>query len=74
MANKYQVVVREPAGVAVTVNPQAFTIQPNSSMILKIMLEGREIANDYTFGELVFNGDKNHVVKVPLAIFVSSTL
>ncbi|KAH7659232.1 Peptidase S8 subtilisin-related protein [Dioscorea alata] len=71
---RYQVVVREPAGVAVTVNPQAFTIQPDSSMILKIMLEGREIANDYTFGELVFNGDKNHVVKVPLAIFVSSTL
>ncbi|KAJ0961817.1 hypothetical protein J5N97_029645 [Dioscorea zingiberensis] len=74
MEEMYQVVVQEPAGVAVTVSPQAFTIKPNSSRSLKIMLEGREITDSYTFGELQLNGDKSHVVRIPLAIFVSSTL
>lgn len=70
----YQVAVKEPAGVAVAVTPQEFTIGPNESKNIKIMLKAREATNAYTFGELVLNGDRKHVVRIPLAIFVSSTL
>nr|XP_019705465.1 subtilisin-like protease SBT2.5 [Elaeis guineensis] len=71
----YQVAVKdEPAGVEVAVRPQEFTIGPNESRNIKIMLKAREATNAYAFGELVLNGDRKHVVRIPLAIFVSSTL
>lgn len=70
----YQVAVTEPAGVAVAVRPQEFTIGPNESKNIKIMLKSGEATNAYTFGELVLKGDRNHLVRIPLAIFVSSTL
>ncbi|XP_038971925.1 subtilisin-like protease SBT2.5 [Phoenix dactylifera] len=73
-AETYRVAVKEPAGVAVAVRPQEFTIGPNESRTIKIMLKAGEATNAYTFGELVLTGDRKHVVRIPLAIFVSSTL
>ncbi|XP_042489906.1 subtilisin-like protease SBT2.5 [Macadamia integrifolia] len=71
---KYQVTLKEPSGVAVTVSPMVFEIRPNASRDLKIHLEAKEATNDYTFGELVLEGSKNHVVRVPLVVYVSSAL
>ncbi|KAG1354371.1 putative Subtilisin-like protease SBT2.5 [Cocos nucifera] len=68
----YQVAVKEPAGVEVAVRPQEFTIGPNESRNIKIMLRAREATNAYAFGELVLNGDRKHAVRIPLAIFVSN--
>ncbi|XP_043702451.1 subtilisin-like protease SBT2.6 isoform X2 [Telopea speciosissima] len=70
----YQVTLKEPMGVAVTVSPKVFNISPNASRHLRILLEAKEARNVYTFGELVLEGSKNHVVRVPLAVFVSSAI
>ncbi|PKA58889.1 Subtilisin-like protease [Apostasia shenzhenica] len=69
----YRVSVRAPAGVAVTVAPTEFGIAPNGTKALRILLEAKEALNAYTFGEIVLKGDKKHVVKIPMAVFVRST-
>ncbi|XP_077237374.1 subtilisin-like protease SBT2.5 isoform X2 [Tasmannia lanceolata] len=73
-SERYRVVVREPAGVTVTVSPEIFTISPNVSRHLKVMLEAREARNGYSFGEMVLEGDKKHVVRVPLAVYATTAL
>ncbi|XP_058104107.1 subtilisin-like protease SBT2.5 [Magnolia sinica] len=70
----YRVTVREPAGVGVAVVPHVFTIRVNETRRVKLTLEAREATNAYTFGELVMEGDRNHVVRVPLAVYVASVL
>ncbi|KAG0460388.1 hypothetical protein HPP92_020685 [Vanilla planifolia] len=71
---KYAVTVREPAGVAVTVSPSEFGISPNETKMLRIDVVAKEAMNDYVFGEVVLRGDKKHIVRIPLAVYVSSTL
>lgn len=70
----YQVTVREPLGVKVSVSPQVFTISANASMHLRIVLEATEATNAYTFGEMVLRGSRKHVVSVPIAVYASSSL
>ncbi|MCL7024882.1 hypothetical protein MKW94_006612 [Papaver nudicaule] len=70
----YEVHVTEPMGVTVTVTPQVFIIRPNKSRVLTIMLEAKEATNSYTFGELVLTGDRKHEVRIPLSIYVTSTI
>lgn len=69
----YQVTVKEPMGVAVTVSPTSFSITPNASKSLHITLKAKEPTNAYSFGELILRGNKNHVVRVPLAVYVTMT-
>lgn len=71
---KYTIILREPVGVNVTVTPLAFKISVNASRYLGIILEATQRTNAYTFGEMVLAGNRNHVVRVPIAVFVSSTL
>lgn len=71
---RYRLVVREPPGVGVTVTPQEFTISPNASRDLTIDLMARDVASVYAFGEVVLHGDQKHIVRIPVAIFVRSTL
>ncbi|KAI3453452.1 hypothetical protein Pfo_010115 [Paulownia fortunei] len=71
---KYRVIVREPVGVNITVTPQVFKISVNASRYIKLLLEATERTNAYKFGEMVMEGNKNHVVRVPIAVFVSSSL
>lgn len=66
--------VRDPTGVSVTVTPSEFMISPNASRGLRIDLVAREVTNVYAFGELVLHGDQKHVVRIPLAVYVTSTL
>ncbi|KAK9274940.1 hypothetical protein L1049_022196 [Liquidambar formosana] len=70
----YRVFVREPVGVAVSVSPRIFKISANASKHLKIVLEATEATNAYTFGEMVLQGTRKHVVRVPIAVYVSSSL
>ncbi|KAL7101919.1 hypothetical protein ACP275_08G085700 [Erythranthe tilingii] len=71
---KYRVVVREPVGVRVSVEPQVFTISVNESTHITVMLQATQRTNRYTFGEMVLEGSNNHVVRVPITVFVSSYL
>ncbi|KAI8532281.1 hypothetical protein RHMOL_Rhmol11G0201400 [Rhododendron molle] len=71
---RYKVVVREPLGVRVRVFPQVFEVKVNASTHLRIVLEATEATNRYTFGELVLQGNRKHVVRVPIAVFAGSPL
>ncbi|KAL2490010.1 Subtilisin-like protease SBT2.5 [Forsythia ovata] len=71
---KYTVLIREPFGVNITVRPQAFKISVNASRHITLFLVATQTANAYTFGEMVFEGNNNHVVRIPIAVYVSSTL
>nr|DAD18316.1 TPA_asm: hypothetical protein HUJ06_019779 [Nelumbo nucifera] len=70
----YQVRVQEPMGVSVKVSPQVFVISANASRQLTVVLGAKEATNSYTFGEMVLEGSRNHVVRVPIAVYVSSSL
>ncbi|XP_059318742.1 subtilisin-like protease SBT2.5 [Lycium ferocissimum] len=71
---KYEVIVQEPLGVSVSVTPKVFKIIANASRHINIVLNATQTTNVYSFGEIVFQGNKKHTVRVPLAVFVSSTL
>ncbi|KAK4364489.1 hypothetical protein RND71_015847 [Anisodus tanguticus] len=71
---RYVVIVQEPLGVSVSVTPEVFKIIANASRHINIVLNATQTTNTYSFGEIVFQGNRNHMVRVPLAVFVSSTL
>ncbi|XP_051144854.1 subtilisin-like protease SBT2.5 [Andrographis paniculata] len=71
---KYRVVLREPVGVSISVMPAAFKISASASRHVTLVLKATQRTNAYTFGEMVFEGNKGHVVRVPIAVFVSSSL
>ncbi|XP_073033329.1 subtilisin-like protease SBT2.5 isoform X1 [Primulina eburnea] len=71
---KYRVVVREPIGVNVSVTPSVFTISAKASRHIILVLGATQRTNSYTFGEMVFEGDQKHIVRVPITVFVSSVL
>ncbi|KAL6552402.1 hypothetical protein OROHE_007766 [Orobanche hederae] len=70
----YRVVVREPVGVNITVTPRVFKIRVNASRMIKLLLQATQRTNDYSFGEMVLEGNNNHVVRIPISVFVSSSL
>ncbi|XP_027083865.2 subtilisin-like protease SBT2.6 [Coffea arabica] len=71
---KYMLIVKEPLGVKVTVIPQVFKISVNASRRITIQFNATEATNAYTFGEILMLGEKKHVVRVPMAVYVSSTI
>ncbi|GFP93784.1 subtilisin-like protease sdd1 [Phtheirospermum japonicum] len=71
---KYRVAVREPDGVNITVTPHVFKISVNASRYIKLQLRATHRTNAYSFGEMVLEGNNNHVVRVPITVFVSSSL
>ncbi|KAK9121045.1 hypothetical protein Syun_018662 [Stephania yunnanensis] len=73
-AETYQVVVSEPTGVSVTVSPQVFMIKANETKSIRIDLEAKEASNVYNFGQLLLQGSQNHLVRVPIAVYVTSAL
>lgn len=70
----YRVTVRQPSGVKVTVKPQAFDIGGNASMRLKIVLKATEATRAYSFGEMLLQGSNMHVIRVPIAVYVSTSI
>ncbi|KAL3617596.1 hypothetical protein CASFOL_037917 [Castilleja foliolosa] len=71
---RYRVAVREPDGVNITVTPRVFKISVNASRYIKLHLKATHRTNAYSFGEMVLEGNNNHVVRVPITVFVSSSL
>ncbi|XP_057977562.1 subtilisin-like protease SBT2.5 [Malania oleifera] len=73
-AETYQVIVKEPLGVTVNVLPRAFRIAANATRHISLKLEATEATNAYTFGEMLLKGSRKHVVRAPIAVYVSSIL
>lgn len=71
---KYRVIVQEPSGVKMSVAPSSFRITVNASRYIIIQMEARQRTNAYTFGEMLLEGSRGHVVRVPISVFVSSLL
>ncbi|CAH9079981.1 unnamed protein product [Cuscuta epithymum] len=71
---RYRVIMRDPVGVRVSVMPQNFLIRGDASRHLMIVLNATKPTNAYSFGEMILLGDRNHVVRVPFAIYVSTSL
>ncbi|XP_011047561.1 PREDICTED: subtilisin-like protease [Populus euphratica] len=70
----YRVTVRQPSGVKVTVSPRVVVINGNASKHLRIVLTAIKATRTYTFGEMVLHGSRKHVVRVPIAVCVSTSL
>ncbi|KAK1306088.1 hypothetical protein QJS10_CPA10g01023 [Acorus calamus] len=70
----YNVTVREPRGVSVRVAPQVLVIEKDGAEHLRISIRAESAINEFVFGEIMLKGDRGHVVRVPLAIYVTSTL
>lgn len=70
----YNVTVMEPVGVRVRISPQVFTVSNNATRRIKLVLEATDSTNAYSFGELLLRGNKGHIVRVPITIYVSSIL
>ncbi|KAK1306307.1 hypothetical protein QJS10_CPA10g01017 [Acorus calamus] len=70
----YNVTVREPSGVSVRVAPQVFAVEKGGAEHVRISLTATRAINEFAFGEVMFEGDRGHVVSVPLAIYVTSTM
>ncbi|KAJ4826548.1 hypothetical protein Tsubulata_039607 [Turnera subulata] len=69
----YRVTVKEPLGVNVTVWPQKLWIRSRASRHFRIVLKATRATGAYTFGELVLHGSRNHLVRVPIAVYVNSS-
>ncbi|GAV92224.1 Peptidase_S8 domain-containing protein/Inhibitor_I9 domain-containing protein [Cephalotus follicularis] len=72
MNETYTVSVREPLGVEITVSPKVLRIAGNASRHLWILLTATKATRAYTFGEMVLHGSRNHIVRVPIAVYVST--
>ncbi|XP_057773847.1 subtilisin-like protease SBT2.5 [Salvia miltiorrhiza] len=70
----YRVVVQEPWGVKIGVAPSVFKIRVNASRYIIIRMDATQRSNAYAFGEMVLRGNKGHVVRLPISVFVSSVL
>lgn len=71
---KYRVTIREPSGVEITVSPQVFKISINASRHITLSLSATRASNAYTFGEMVLQGNRKHVVRVPISVYVGSSI
>ncbi|KAL9242756.1 hypothetical protein vseg_016725 [Gypsophila vaccaria] len=70
----YNATVTEPTGVKLKVAPHLFTIVQNGTRRLKLTLEATDATNAYSFGQMLLQGNLGHVVRVPIAVYVSSIL
>ncbi|CAN0908353.1 Subtilisin-like protease SBT2.6 [Linum grandiflorum] len=69
----YRVTVRKPVGVNITVTPRLFVVRGHTSRRLRIVLHATNATKSYTFGEMVMHGSRRHVVRVPIAVYVSTS-
>ncbi|KAD7117974.1 hypothetical protein E3N88_05242 [Mikania micrantha] len=71
VANKvemYVCAVVPPTGVAVKVNPPWFTIVPQGTQDLEVMLNVTQVQDSFRHGEIVLTGNMNHIVRIPLSV------
>lgn len=70
----YTVTVKEPSGVKVSVSPQVFKIRGLASREVKIVLKATNSTRAYSFGAMVLQGNNNHIIRIPIAVYVSTSL
>lgn len=70
----YTVTVKEPSGVKVSVSPQVFKIRGLASRELKIVLKATNSTRAYSFGAMVLQGNNNRIIRIPIAVYVSTSL
>nr|XP_043620399.1 subtilisin-like protease SBT2.4 [Erigeron canadensis] len=64
----YVCAVVQPTGVAVEVNPAWFTIVPQGSQDLEVILNVTQVQDSFSFGEIVLTGNLKHIVRIPLSV------
>ncbi|CAN1333844.1 Subtilisin-like protease SBT2.5 [Linum perenne] len=67
----YRVRVRRPLGVSVDVSPRVFIVRAHGEVRVRILLRARNVSGRYGFGEMVMRGSRGHLVRVPIAVYVS---
>lgn len=60
--------VLPPNGTMVDLNPPWFTIAPQGTQDLDILINVTKPMNNYSFGEIVLTGSLNHIVRIPLSV------
>lgn len=71
---EYSVTITAPYGVDVTVHPSKFRIRPRASVTINITLQATVSNGAFTFGSLVWKGDRGHVVKIPLSVLADEVV
>ncbi|KAL3519416.1 hypothetical protein ACH5RR_017565 [Cinchona calisaya] len=64
----YVCAVLPPNGVMVDVHPPWFRVDPQGIQDLEIRLTVTRALDDFSFGEIVFTGSLNHIVRIPLSV------
>lgn len=67
-AETYLAAVHAPDGVSVHVNPSWFEIGLDGIQHLEITFNVTEASESFSFGELVFIGSLDHIVRLPLVV------
>ncbi|KAF9590110.1 hypothetical protein IFM89_030858 [Coptis chinensis] len=70
----YSCSVLQPEGVEVYVYPSTFRITPESTQDLQIKLKVTKVLDSFSFGQIVFTGSLNHIVRIHLSVLPVSVL
>jgi len=73
-AEAYKVSITAPTGVDVKVRPMSFEVRAGESVVVAVTLQATQTTGTFTFGALLWRGDKGHAVRVPLAVLVGEVM
>ena len=65
---RYRVEVHAPSGVQVVVEPMTFTIRNGEQQSFIVTLKTLKTSQSFTFGSLLWIGNKGHVVRMPVVV------
>ncbi|PWA89620.1 PA-domain containing subtilase family protein [Artemisia annua] len=71
-AETYVCAVVPPKGVAVELNPPWFTIAPEGTQDLEVILKVTQVQDSFSYGEIVLTGNMKHMVRIPLSVLPAS--
>nr|GEZ70077.1 subtilisin-like protease SBT2.4 [Tanacetum cinerariifolium] len=71
-AETYVCVVVPPNGVAVELNPRWFTIAPEGTQDLEVILKVTQVQDSFSYGDIVLTGNMKHIVRIPLSVLPTS--
>ncbi|GKC05387.1 subtilisin-like protease SBT2.4 [Tanacetum coccineum] len=71
-AETYVCAVVPPNGVAVELNPPWFTIAPEGTQDLEVILKVTQVQDSFSYGEIVLTGNMKHIVRIPLSVLPAS--
>nr|GEY09282.1 subtilisin-like protease SBT2.4 [Tanacetum cinerariifolium] len=71
-AETYVCAVVPPNGVAVELNTPWFTIAPEGTQNLEVILKVTQVQDSFSYGEIVLTGNMKHTVRMPLSVLPAS--